>query len=144
MRFRIFLCLVAILLLSTLASAQQDQPTKVERKAAPVTSAASGKEMFTNYCASCHGKTGRGDGPAAGALKVAPADLTALAKKNGGKYPAMRVTSVLSGQANLAAHGNTEMPVWGSVFRQMSGGHEGEVQQRIANLNHYVESLQAK
>ena len=136
-------CLAAIVLSFACVSAQ-DQPTKVERKAAPVTSAASGKEMFVNYCAACHGNTGMGDGPAAAALKVGPANLTELAKKNGGKYPAMRVTSVLSGQANLAAHGNTEMPVWGSVFRKMSGGHEAEVQQRIANLNHYVESLQAK
>jgi len=69
--------------------------------------------MFINYCAACHGKDGKGDGPAASALKVAPADLTALAQKNSGKYPVMRVTSVLNGQANLAAHGNKEMPVWG-------------------------------
>jgi mono/diheme cytochrome c family protein len=136
--------LAATMLLSTFVIAQQDLPTKVERKTVPVTSAASGKEMFVNYCAPCHGKAGKGDGPAAGALKVAPANLTELAKKNGGKYPAMRVTTVLNGQANLAAHGNTEMPVWGSVFRKMSGGNEAEVQQRIANLNHYVESLQAK
>jgi len=144
MRCQLRLGLAAIFFLSAMAGAQQDQPTKVERKAAPATSAASGKEMFVNYCASCHGKTGVGDGPAAAALKIAPADLTQLAKKNGGKYPSMRVASVLNGQANLAAHGNTEMPVWGSVFRQMSGGHEGEVQQRIANLNHYIESLQVK
>ena len=136
--------LIAVFFLSALAVCQQDQPSKVERKTAPATSAASGKEMFLNYCASCHGKNATGDGPAAGALKIAPADLTQLAKKNNGKYPSMRVSSVLNGQANLAAHGNTEMPVWGAVFRQMSGGHEAEVQQRIANLNHYIESLQAK
>ena len=144
MRCRSLLCVAAISFVSSLAICQQDLPTKVERKTAPATSAASGKEMFMNYCASCHGKSGTGDGPAAGALKVAPANLTELAKKNGGKYPSMRVSSMLNGQANLAAHGNTEMPVWGTVFRRMSGGHEGEVQQRIANLNHYVESLQVK
>ena len=144
MRCHFSFCTATVVLLFAVASAQQDQPTKVERGTAPITSAASGQEMFMNYCASCHGRSGRGDGPAAGALKVAPANLTELAKKNGGKYPAMRVTTVLSGQANLAAHGNTEMPVWGAVFRKMSGGHEAEVQQRIANLNHYIESLQVK
>jgi hypothetical protein len=36
------------------------------------------------------------------------------------------------------------MPVWGKVFWRMSGGHEGEVQQRVANLNHYIESIQVK
>lgn len=56
----------------------------------------------------------------------------------------MKVTTVLTGQANLAAHGNTEMPVWGPIFSRMSQGREAEVQQRIANLNHYIESLQAK
>jgi len=144
MQRRSLFSLIAVFFLSALAVCQQDQPSKVERKTAPATSAASGKEMFLNYCASCHGKNATGDGPAAGALKIAPADLTQLAKKNNGKYPSMRVSSVLNGQANLAAHGNTEMPVWGAVFRQMSGGHEAEVQQRIANLNHYIESLQAK
>lgn len=99
--------------------------------------------MFLAYCATCHGKDTKGNGPAASALKVAPADLTGLAKKYG-KYPGMKVTTVLTGQANLAAHGNKEMPVWGPIFSRMSQGHEGEVQQRIANLNHYIESLQAK
>ncbi|MGA7288858.1 MAG: hypothetical protein WBX02_12235, partial [Terriglobales bacterium] len=82
--------------------------------------------------------------PAASALKVPPADLTALAKQNGGKYPANKVSAILSGQTDLAAHGNKEMPVWGKIFWSMSGGHEGEVQQRVANLNHYIESLQVK
>jgi len=30
------------------------------------------------------------------------------------------------------------------LFRGMSQGHEGEVQQRVANLTRYIESLQAK
>jgi mono/diheme cytochrome c family protein len=124
--------------------AQEQKAKEVKRAPAPITSAASGKEMFVNYCASCHGTDAKGDGPAASALSVAPADLTSLAKKNGGKYPSMRVTSVLRGEANLAAHGNKEMPVWGPVFFRMSGGHEGEVTQRISNLNRYIESLQAK
>lgn len=115
-------------------------------KVAPAqqTSPASGKEMFKAYCASCHGTDAKGDGPAASALKTPPADLTMLAKNNGGKFPADKVTAVLRGQANLAAHGNQEMPVWGKVFWRMSQGHEGEVQQRVANLTHYLESLQAK
>jgi len=75
---------------------------------------------------------------------IAPADLAALAKENGGKYPTNKVTAMLSGQTDLAAHGNKEMPVWGVVFWSMSGGHAGEVQQRVANLNRYIESLQVK
>jgi len=70
--------------------------------------------------------------------------LTLLSKNNGGKYPDMKVASSIRGDANLPAHGSKDMPVWGKLFWGMSHGHEGEVQQRVANLNQYVESLQAK
>ncbi len=133
---------VTVLAVAMLARAQ-DQPKEITHGTAAATSPASGHDMFMSYCATCHGKDAKGDGPAADALKVAPADLTQLSKKYG-KYPSMKVTTILNGQANLAAHGNKEMPVWGPVFFRMSQGHEGEVVQRIANLNHYLESIQAK
>jgi mono/diheme cytochrome c family protein len=147
MRVRHSLSLIALFLamslLDTTANAQ-DQPKKIEHTTAAQTSPASGQEMFMSYCASCHGKDAKGNGPAASALKIAPANLTRLARDNEGKYPSNKVTSILSGQTDLAAHGNKEMPVWGKVFWSMSGGHAGEVQQRIANLNRYIESLQVK
>ena len=44
---------------------------------APVSLAAAGKLAFVKYtCAVCHGETGRGDGPAGGALPVKPRDYT--------------------------------------------------------------------
>jgi len=138
------ICFFAVVVTATTFAAGQEQKTEIKHAPAGRTSPASGQEMYVNYCAACHGKDGKGDGPAAPALKVAPADLTALTQKNSGKYPVMRVTSVLNGQANLAAHGNKEMPVWGKIFWQMSGGHDAEVQQRIGNLNKYLESIQAK
>ncbi len=138
------LAAVALMAALVLYSSAQESNKGVKREAAPITSAASGKDMFMSYCASCHGKDAKGDGPAANALKSPPADLTTLAKRNGGKFPADRVTSVLRGQASLASHGDQEMPVWGPVFWKMSQGHEVEVHQRISNLNHYIESLQAK
>lgn len=100
--------------------------------------------MFEAYCASCHGPGGKGDGPAAGALKSLPADLTALSRKSGGKFPTDRVYSILRGQATVEAHGNRDMPVWGPVFWNISQGREAEVQQRVANLARYIESLQAR
>ena len=126
-----------------ISQAQQPAPT-VKHEPAPMTSPASGSEMFTSYCAPCHGKSAKGDGPAAAALKQPPADLTQLAKRNGGKYPTELVTSVLRGQNKLAAHGDQEMPVWGPVFWKMSQGKEELVTLRIANLNRYLESLQQK
>jgi mono/diheme cytochrome c family protein len=123
----------------------EDQPQKVI-KHVPVkaTSAASGQEMYTSYCAVCHGTDGKGAGPAAEALKVPPTDLSTLAKKNGGKYPSLKVAGSIRGESATPAHGTAEMPVWGHLFRSMSGGHEAEVQQRVANLTGYIEGLQAK
>ena len=104
----------------------------------------SGKDMFVSYCAVCHGKDAKGNGPAATAMKTPPADLTILSKGNGGKYPASHVAAVIRGQAALASHGTEDMPVWGPLLLSISQGHEAQVQQRISNLVSYIDSLQAK
>jgi mono/diheme cytochrome c family protein len=136
-----------LVVLAMFAMAQESAPKQdkvIKHVPVKATSAASGQEMYTNYCAVCHGTDGKGGGPAASALKVAPTDLTALTGKNNGKYPALHVSSVLRGDAEMPAHGNKDMPVWGPVFRHLSQGHDAEVQQRIANLNQYVASIQTK
>lgn len=139
---------VALALLFSFAIAQQAPPAQnapaVRRVPIANTSPTSGKEMFDNYCAVCHGKDGKGGGPAASALKTPPTDLTALSKSAGGKYPAPHVAAVIGGQANSAAHGSQDMPVWGPLFSSISQGHDAQVQQRIANLVNYIETLQAK
>ena len=135
----------AVLLMSaTFAVAQQAGKTQIKHVPVKATNAASGQEMFASYCAVCHGANATGNGPAQSALKIPATDLTTLAQKNGGKYPAMHVSSVLRGDAELAAHGSKDMPVWGPLFRNLSQGHDAEVQQRIANINSYIESLQKK
>jgi mono/diheme cytochrome c family protein len=78
--------------------------------------AASGAELFARFCTSCHGDAGRGDGPVAGSLKVRPADLTAIAARAGGAFPADDVREMIDGRAPLPAHGPREMPVWGYEF----------------------------
>jgi mono/diheme cytochrome c family protein len=132
-------------ILFAIAVAAQDQPTPVIKSVpAKNTSAVSGAEMFKSYCAACHGTDAKGNGPAAAALKVPPTDLTLLSKNNGGKFPDMKVVSAIRGDTVLPAHGTKEMPVWGQVFWSLSHGHEGEVQQRTANLTKYIEGLQAQ
>jgi len=145
---KLILLFTALIVFTSTVAAQdqtQDQTKKVIQHA-PIkeTSPASGKEMYTTYCAVCHGTDGKGGGPAASALKLPPTDLTQLSKKNGGKSPALKVTSAIRGEGDVPAHGSKDMPVWGSLFWNMSHGHEGEVQQRVANLTKYIESLQAK
>jgi mono/diheme cytochrome c family protein len=123
--------------------AQGNKPV-VERAPIKQTSAASGKEMFTQYCAACHGADGKGNGPAASAMKVPPPDLTQLSKKNDGKYPANHVAGVLKFGSGPGAHGSAEMPVWGPLFQSLDKFHDSAVQQRISNLVTYIETLQAK
>ena len=116
-------------------SSQQDKPL-------PVTFSLTPGEMYKTWCASCHGEKGRGDGPAAAALKTRPANLTEVAKKNGGTFPTERVRSYIEGTTTVSAHGSREMPVWGTFFRNM--GDEVTTRYRIVSLTNYVESLQAK
>ncbi len=108
------------------------------------TSPVSGKEMFSQYCAPCHGLDGRGNGPAAGAMKSQPTDLTQLARKHDGKYPANSVASVLKFGGGPGAHGSAEMPVWGPLLQSLDKFHDTGVQQRISNIVNYIETLQVK
>lgn len=118
------------------------QPT-IKKVPVTSTSAASGHEMFKTYCAACHGQDGRGDGPAAPALKKQPANLTELSARNGGKFPELKVFNTIKGDSDVTAHGSRDMPIWGSLFPSISSG-QAEVQLRISNLTDYVKSIQAK
>lgn len=123
----------------TLANAQ---PT-IKRVPVSPTSAASGEQMFKTYCATCHGLDGRGTGPAAAALKKAPANLTELTERNSGKFPEMKVFNTIKGDSEVSAHGSKDMPVWGDLFPSVSSS-QGEVQLRISNLTAYLKSIQTK
>jgi mono/diheme cytochrome c family protein len=134
-----------VLLASVITVAQQptpqQQPPTISRVPIAQTSMASGEEMYAAYCAPCHGKEGRGDGPAASAFKKPPTDLTMLKAKNNGKYPEMDVISVLQwGPHTTSAHGSKDMPIWGTLFSSL--GDQPQTKQRLYNLTKYVESLQ--
>jgi mono/diheme cytochrome c family protein len=106
------------------------------------TSPTSGKDMFKEYCAVCHGQDGKGGGPAASVLKVMPTDLTQLSVHNGGKFPDSRAAGYIQGDDKLVAHGSRDMPMWGDVFKSMSS-NSLITTMRVANLCDYVKSLQA-
>lgn len=137
---------IVMLVLGSLLTQGALAQTAPQVKHVPITNVPSnaGKEMFNSYCAVCHGSDGKGDGPAASAMKTPPTDLTLLAQKNGGKYPSAHVASVLRGQASMPSHGSQDMPIWGPLFSSISQGHQSQVQQRTANLVTYIGSLQAK
>jgi mono/diheme cytochrome c family protein len=117
---------------------------KVKKTTVVATSASSGQLMYNEYCAVCHGTDGKGKGPAANAMKSAPADLTTMTLQNGGKFPDNKVYSAIRGDMDTPAHGSKDMPVWGSVFQDMSHGNAAEAQLRITNLTYYIATLQAK
>lgn len=99
--------------------------------------------MFNEYCAVCHGKSGKGDGPAARALNPAPTDLTRLAAKNQGKFPDLKIASYIRGEETVAAHGTRDMPIWGKLFASIDNNKSVD-QLRITNLSNYVKTLQEK
>lgn len=108
------------------------------------TDATSGKQMFTSYCAPCHGTDGKGHGPTAAALKTAPSDLTGMTMANHGKFPETHIYSVLQFGSPVSAHGSAEMPVWGPIFGKMNQSNPQDKQLRISNLSRYLETIQAK
>lgn len=119
-----------------------------------------GSDEYRTSCLSCHGVGGRGDGPLAKFLTVQPTDLTALAKNNGGQYPNLkagafpflRVYQVIDGRADVAAHGDRAMPVWGNRYLMAqpapqavgpyAGSYEKVVRGRILELVYYIQSIQ--
>ena len=138
------------LLLTTLAAVftagvgyADQSPTKVT---IPVnkTSPTSGKQMFTSYCAPCHGVDGRGHGPAATALKDQPSDLTGLMKKNHGRFPDTHIVAILQFGVSVPSHGSAEMPVWGPILGKMNVANAQDKQLRISNLSRYIESMQER
>ena len=129
-----------------------------------------GKQIFSEYCAACHGVSAKGNGPAAFALKIPPADLTLLAAHNKGRFPSLKVMQAIKAGPSVPAHGSETMPVWGPIFlhgdrtdaasqtppqtpagvveqNEQQGRQaptEAEVQLRIYNLMEYIRTLQVK
>ena len=99
-----------------------------------------GARLYDLRCAVCHGMDGRGEGPLAGALKIAPSDLTQLAARHGGQFPSAKVADVIRNGAAVLGHGSDEMPAWGLYFGVK--GKPEVARSRIRDLVRYVDSLQ--
>jgi mono/diheme cytochrome c family protein len=102
----------------------------------------SGVEAFQSHCALCHGLDGRGFGPLADAMKLTPTDLTRLAARNNGEFPANRVADVIRNGGAVLGHGSSAMLAWGAYFAEK--GQPKVAKQRIADLVAYIKSLQQK
>ena len=127
------------------ASAQTQTAAQKTIKQEPVKPIAgvAGAVTFREYCTSCHGVSGHGNGPAATALKVAPADLTLISKRAGGTFPFATIKSKITGDDVIAAHGSRDMPTWGPLFKQADASNS-VAELRLTNLVKYIEQIQAK
>jgi mono/diheme cytochrome c family protein len=106
-----------------------------------------GAQLFQRFCASCHGKTGEGNGPVAPFFKLRPPDLTQLARRSAGQFPAEKVRQIIDGRQRSLPHGAREMPVWGLELELADGQAADPRKQADANISllvEYLRSIQVK
>jgi len=101
-----------------------------------------GEETFRLYCAPCHGASARGDGPVASSMRQKPADLTLIAKRNGGTFAADEVARMIDGRNPVKGHGGGDMPVWGDAFAKAAD--PTPVDEKIRRVVDYLRTLQVK
>ena len=94
-----------------------------------------GKTAYLSSCAPCHGADARGPGTLAIIFKLQPPDLTTLAKRNDGEFPARAANEIIDGLRFVEAHGTRDMPIWG--FDVM-------VKSRITAIVDYLRRIQEK
>jgi mono/diheme cytochrome c family protein len=104
----------------------------------------SGAYLYRAFCATCHGETGKGDGPVADIADRRPADLTVLRRSNGGTYPRDRVLRVLENAEPIPGHDPPAMPNWRNVLKTTEGGDERVIRTRLEALADHVATLQQK
>ena len=106
--------------------------------------ASEGEVIYMRYCAACHGRSLKGDGPVAPGLVNKPIDLTLLAAKNGGVFPFEKVAAMIDGRKTTRMHGTPDMPVWGEVFAITAGTDAPTAEAAVKRITHYVWANQAK
>ncbi|HKE96535.1 MAG TPA: cytochrome c [Povalibacter sp.] len=105
----------------------------------------SGKQLYVQFCAACHGVQGRGDGPVASSIRVEMPDLTLIARRHGGTFPRDLVERIIDGRHILGAHGTRVMPIWGEDLGRLGVGDpdaEKVTRTVTARLADHVWSLQ--
>jgi mono/diheme cytochrome c family protein len=130
------LAAVTIAWLAACSSSPRSQPADVP---------AEGERLYKISCSGCHGTNGHGNGPIAPILKVSVPDLTLIASRHGGAFPADEIYKIVDGQADLTAHGPRHMPVWGYEFFGDEPDDEAahrEASEKIELLVEFLRSIQ--
>lgn len=105
-----------------------------------------GRTAYMENCASCHGPSGKGDGPMARELATAPPDLTTIATRNGGVFPTDQVMSTIDG-LDRGQHFSAAMPEFGAgdLGETVIVENEGlgtPVPMKLLVLTEYLQSIQ--
>lgn len=105
-----------------------------------------GARLYRSNCASCHGVSGRGNGPMAEFLRVPPADLTQLTRQHGGTFNDEAIAAAIDGRTRIGSHGPSDMPVWGDAFSSplARGGSELVYRDRVKAIVRHLASLQER
>jgi mono/diheme cytochrome c family protein len=104
-----------------------------------------GAQLYRRFCASCHGASGMGDGPVAPSLNVMVPDLTHIARRHSGEFPADLVRRIIDGRTVQIPHGTREMPVWGYEFRKAGEGDSDAgtaADQLVGRVLDYLRTIQ--
>jgi mono/diheme cytochrome c family protein len=107
-----------------------------------------GAQDFADYCASCHGLSGKGDGEMASRVARAPADLTLLAKRNGGDFPTTRVMAKIWGYTG--ARDGAVMPNFGPLLDSDTVPYDGgdgietPTPARLVQIAEHLKTIQAR
>lgn len=125
---------------------QQSTTPKMKIKMVPIRNhpVDAGKEMYSSYCAPCHGENGKGYGPAAPALKKAVPDLTSLSARNDGQYPKHLVFTLLSQHSALHPQVDSDMPDWYRAFVSLDRSCPVKSEMRARSIDRYVKTLQLR
>jgi hypothetical protein len=94
---------------------------------------------------SCHGLNADGDGPVQPFLAARAPDLTRIAVRNGGTFPAEQVFRTIDGQFESPPPNTRHMPIWG--YELFTGeGDDQAAHHRVLDIEHrivkYVQSRQ--
>ena len=143
---------LALLVLTTTLSLSTAAFAQTEKTDAQSEWTDLGKKEYDLQCAVCHGMDAKGDGVFNQVLKVVPPDLTVLSKKNGGVFPAERISGVIDGRVEIASHGPRDMPIWGTrysvdaakQFVDFPYGEETYIRARVLRLMDYLYRIQQK
>jgi len=106
-----------------------------------------GKTLYVENCVSCHGISGRGDGPVAASLATKPADLTQVAARRDGVWPMLEVMSIIDGYSRNTLP-REDMPVFENfldndmVEFDTGNGVKTLVPAELIDIVNFLETLQ--